>query len=588
MDKYCIHALESIVRSSEWANTFEPFYRLNCPRFENFEIVLKDLARGKGLDLLTFKVYQEFQNIFEETVNSYLSDMDVSFDAFQKSLEAALKRGDTVGESLLNSFEIYEDFEAFGRMMESKFNAIFGDGNEEKKYGGGSGDGEQLKSGDMLIRQPAKAVECDSPAEPESARRSRYSVRVLWDIENIFIPKSLGGLETVRRMQDFLQTRGLHSPGIDFRIAAFFNPSLAPPRVVRELDKASVEMVWVSSKREDADRKIKTRISQEMMVLRPAGACFVLVSSDQDFRTELQLLSNAGYRVIVIHDAPDGSNWAKAMELHAKEAYRWRDVVGVGGDSGDDDVNGEQQQQSKIDTQTEADTPIGINNIDSKERSDDDPEQRDEENTSSIAPPESSGSQTEADARDDRGDGYSNRKREYKGSGDSSRGRGRGRGGRFNKETSTYPYKTATAAPESAKLTGWHRATCIRWNGPYGFLSVIVASENGTMPSTDTASTSYLAAAKTGAESTADDDITQMRTDTHTIAGTSSSSGGSSGGSGGTTTKCVHVYAHYKSLSFDPPKSGLDRGEAVMVLVDMADKGPRAVIVQSIDGQQRR
>ena len=36
--------------------------------------------------------------------------------------------------------------------------------------------------------------------------------------------------------------------------------------VVKELDQAAVEMVWVSDKREDADRKLGVRIMQEMQV----------------------------------------------------------------------------------------------------------------------------------------------------------------------------------------------------------------------------------------------------------------------------------------------------------------------------------
>lgn len=37
-------------------------------------------------------------------------------------------------------------------------------------------------------------------------------------------------------------------------------------QTINELDKAAVELVWVSSKREDADRKLGMRISQEMQV----------------------------------------------------------------------------------------------------------------------------------------------------------------------------------------------------------------------------------------------------------------------------------------------------------------------------------
>jgi cold shock CspA family protein len=42
----------------------------------------------------------------------------------------------------------------------------------------------------------------------------------------------------------------------------------------------------------------------------------------------------------------------------------------------------------------------------------------------------------------------------------------------------------------------------------------------------------------------------------------------------------VRVYAHYKSLYFDPPRMQLRKGERVRVLVETADRGPRAVRVE--------
>ena len=78
---------------------------------------------------------------------------------------------------------------------------------------------------------------------------------------------------------------GLCGSGIDSRITVFFNPgnrSIAKA-VIEDLDKAAVEMVsilylikyiylktclkvWVSAKREDADRKLGIRINNEMKV----------------------------------------------------------------------------------------------------------------------------------------------------------------------------------------------------------------------------------------------------------------------------------------------------------------------------------
>lgn len=71
----------------------------------------------------------------------------------------------------------------------------------------------------------------------------------------------------------------------------------------------------MSSKREDADRKLGIRINQEMLVLQPAVTTFVIISSDQDFRHHMQLLQNQGFTVIVIHNA-NNDKWSQVLEMH--------------------------------------------------------------------------------------------------------------------------------------------------------------------------------------------------------------------------------------------------------------------------------
>ena len=53
---------------------------------------------------------------------------------------------------------------------------------------------------------------------------------------------------------------------------------------------------------------------------------FVIISSDQDFRHHYQLLSGAGYKVIVVHDAKGGT-WTQVLEMHADKAFLWRDIM---------------------------------------------------------------------------------------------------------------------------------------------------------------------------------------------------------------------------------------------------------------------
>ena len=94
------------------------------------------------------------------------------------------------------------------------------------------------------------------------------------------------------KLRKFLKEKGLVASGVDTRITAFFNPNggCVSQKVVGELDMSGVELVWVSQKREDADRKLGLRISQEIQVLSPSHTTFIIISSDQDFRGHMQLL----------------------------------------------------------------------------------------------------------------------------------------------------------------------------------------------------------------------------------------------------------------------------------------------------------
>lgn len=154
------------------------------------------------------------------------------------------------------------------------------------------------------------------------------SVRVLWDIENIGVPSNLGGVRTVERIKSFLKGHELVGPGIDTRTTVFFNPNKITDNVVRALDSAAVELIWINRKQEGADRKIVLRISQEMAVLSPQNTSFVLISSDRDFICQIQLLASAGYKIYVIHNAQH-DDCKLALEMHATESFKWVDVIGV-------------------------------------------------------------------------------------------------------------------------------------------------------------------------------------------------------------------------------------------------------------------
>lgn len=100
-------------------------------------------------------------------------------------------------------------------------------------------------------------------------------------------------------------------------------------------------------------------------------------------------------------------------------------------------------------------------------------------------------------------------------------------------------------ALDSSCYEGWREGTCIRWNGVYGFLSVMIQNPL------------YSFSNKISVDSNIDD------------------------AKGHSMAVSIRVYAHYKSLFFDPPRMQLRKGERVRILVKEADRGPRAVRVES-------
>jgi hypothetical protein len=82
---------------------------------------------------------------------------------------------------------------------------------------------------------------------------------VPWDIENVSIPSGIDTVEAVRALERWLETRGLWGAGVVGLITAFFNPDSVKTRMRDALNRANVEQVLASSKREDADRKLNAR-----------------------------------------------------------------------------------------------------------------------------------------------------------------------------------------------------------------------------------------------------------------------------------------------------------------------------------------
>ena len=198
MDKFCIHALESLLRGSDWESKFRTFYFTVCPRFKSY-IESSIINDGTGYDLLMFDAYKDFLAFFDLNIQCYLDEMGVTLSTLGESLFSRLVENDSSAMNLRDQLEMYGDFDKFSMIMRTKFQETFlnqklmGDANS-KNIGGTIEDDSSITECETVVFQ-GKPVKANGPA------RSR-AVRVLWDIENIMVSRDMGGLNTLTRLNE--------------------------------------------------------------------------------------------------------------------------------------------------------------------------------------------------------------------------------------------------------------------------------------------------------------------------------------------------------------------------------------------------
>lgn len=252
-----IYAVEALLRDADKIPSLQQFYYNTCPKFQHWR-------PADEFDLQMTAIHHEFLALIDGYIRDSLQNTSVSIDSLITSV-SAFPVDDYIFQRLLSTVAKYTDFQYFGSMMQSIFQAKYY--NEIKL------NGQKL-------------------------------VRVLWDIENIGVPATMNPIDVVERIQVFLTTIGLYKSGVNLHITAFGNiANRTLIKTLADLDKAGVEIVWCSRKREDADRKLVKRFHQYLEELPVALLSLVVISSDQDFRTEYQLARGRGFDVIVIHNA---------------------------------------------------------------------------------------------------------------------------------------------------------------------------------------------------------------------------------------------------------------------------------------------
>jgi The ARF-like 2 binding protein BART len=201
MDKYCIHALESLLRGSDWESKFRTFYFSVCPRFKSY-IESSISNDGSGYDLLMFDAYKDFLAFFDLNIQHYLDEMGVTLSTLGESLFSHLVENDSSAMNLRDQLEMYGDFDKFSMIMRTKFQETFTGQKLKLDVNTGIICGTLDENSPPITECETTVLQVkpDKTTGPAPAR-SR-AVRVLWDIENIMVSRDIGGLNTLTRLNE--------------------------------------------------------------------------------------------------------------------------------------------------------------------------------------------------------------------------------------------------------------------------------------------------------------------------------------------------------------------------------------------------
>ncbi len=527
--------IESRLRCDRhFQDDLQRFYRNISPAFKPYAVdILSSVTifHGRNDDSaisgIEFPVqihieYRNYVELVESNITRFLQDLSLTWDDFSYAIEDLHRLGDDSVYQLVEFLSTTNDFISFVKLMCAKYQELYGGSSS------GSSGGNLPTATAATGSSPTKGQVPSSSSNGVSNTGHRH-VRVLWDIENVAVPKKLTGLQTVERLRNYLESQSLCGTGIDCRITAFFNPnhSHISKHVIEDLDRGGVELVWVSSKREDADRKIVFRLTQEMQVLQQQqsitssttssisstssnAAVFILISSDQDFRHHLQLLQNQGFEVIVIHDS-SSKRVIQTLSLQTNRCIDWRGTI----------------------LQLEDDPEV----IEGKE---------DGNNGDSG---ENVGKIENAIAN------VSNNGGGYQGKG----GKGRGRGKKNGEKTENEDDEGDGDGDEfvgNKLIIGWFNAKCFRWKGAYGFLST---HRDTVIQSVETQ--------KLLEDKRWRQDLQEVLAD---------------GNERDRDRDSLRFYVNHKALKLTPYKTMLSKDEEVSALIILCKKGMRAIKVVNV------
>jgi cold shock CspA family protein len=299
--------LSHYVSGASWEAAFSDFFAEHCHKFASFSV-------DDSFELRMTDVHHSFLATLDTLLDSQLARLSISAERCLQLLQGSGSASDGAALSTVrHRLEEYADFLTFGSMMRQRHEARTA---AALAANGSAGSGSA-----------AGGSAADDARSPTGRPPLRHT-RVLWDLENVGVPARLDAFDAVRALEDWLGSRGWWGRGVDGMIAAFFDPDAVASRVRKALDRAGVEQILASSKREDADRKLVSRLERELSLL-PAGdeTVVVLVTADTDFVAQLRRLKARGGPAVLLTTAPDGSDSRKALDLAATEVHAWVSVL---------------------------------------------------------------------------------------------------------------------------------------------------------------------------------------------------------------------------------------------------------------------
>ena len=243
LEGFAGEVLEAYLKGADWETAFADFFAEHCHVFVNF-------SEHATFDLRMTEIHHKFIATLDGLLDAQLSRLDISAERCAELLSGG--RGAAATNQALDAvarrLDVYGDFLTFGAMMRDR--------HTERTEAAAAASAAAIGGLHVSSAPMADAAAAATASGASGAPRVEHC-RVLWDVENVGVPAGLDPFEAVRALERWLESRGWWGSGVDGLVSAFFDPDSISRPLRKALDRAGVEQVLASSKREDADRTLR-------------------------------------------------------------------------------------------------------------------------------------------------------------------------------------------------------------------------------------------------------------------------------------------------------------------------------------------